>query len=51
MGSNEKFRHMLAAYLLCRCKHLSMLFHAVSLSETEKVYILHIAGYNIYFII
>jgi len=28
-----------------------MLFHAVSLSETEKVYILHIAGYNIYFII
>jgi len=45
----KKLWDMLAAYLLCRCKHLSMLFRVVSLFKTKKVYILHIAGCNITF--
>jgi len=50
-GSNKKVRDVLVAYLLCRYKHLSVLFRVVSLSKTKKVYIMHIAGYNINFII
>jgi len=48
-----KLRDVLAGYLLCRCKHFSMLFRVVSLSKTKKVglYIMHITGYNIHFII
>jgi len=46
----KKLRDVLAALLLCRCKHLSMLFRVLSLSKTKKVYILHIAGYKISFI-
>ena len=48
----KKSREVLAAYLLCRCKHLSMLFCVVFLPKLKNIYsILHIAGYNINFII
>ena len=47
----QKLRSVLAAYLLCRCKHLSIFFRVVNLSKTKQVYILQIAGYDINFII
>jgi len=47
----KKLWDVLTAYQLCRCKHSSMLFRVVALSETKKVYYLRIAGYNINFII